>query len=101
MGRKMDRPRRDLGLVDLADRPGLLAHVRARPIELGGVERGKLDHAHPDLAVLMVELGPNRIEEALDGVLGAAIGRLERDAAIGRSEEHTSELQSLMRNSYA
>src|SRR3546814_5317917 len=34
--------------------------------------------------------------------LGAPnIEHLQRIAAIGRSEEHTSELQSLMRNSYA
>src|SRR3546814_8695518 len=30
-----------------------------------------------------------------------AIGGLIRECAVGRSEEHTSELQSLMRSSYA
>src|SRR3546814_5243516 len=35
-----------------------------------------------------------------DPLVGVAIGRLQR-RCIARSEEHASELQSLMRNSYA
>src|SRR3546814_5222244 len=43
-------------------------------------------------------LGPFRLESGPDD----RAERRERDlAALGRSEEHTSELQSLMRNSYA
>src|SRR3546814_2763752 len=34
-------------------------------------------------------------------VIPSAVGRLLRAAALARSEEHTSELQSLMRISYA
>ena len=37
----------------------------------------------------MQELGPHRLGEALDGVLGAAIGGLEGDAAVG---ERTADL---------
>src|SRR3546814_5830382 len=41
---------------------------------------------------LMVDIG--------DWVVGEAVATLHRWRAAGRSEEHTSELQSLMRSSY-
>src|SRR3546814_4971187 len=37
----------------------------------------------------------------IGGAGGAVIGALDKDGRRWRSEEHTSELQSLMRNSYA
>src|SRR3546814_8181775 len=62
-----------------------------RTLVLGGVGRGAFDPAHHQLAVL-------------DGEAHASLDQIERGAAEhleARSEEHTSELQSLMRNSYA
>src|SRR3546814_10912584 len=43
-----------------------------------------------------------QIDQAVDrGALGAGIGENRDSDTLGRSEAHTSELQSLMRNSYA
>src|SRR3546814_8766094 len=45
--------------------------------------------------------GPQRRGQEHEAPGGGAGGALPGQAAIGRSEEHTSELQSLMRISYA
>src|SRR3546814_3896093 len=50
-----------------------------------------------------------RVQAAMESELGAAVSKFKAlagagivlDVKTGRSEEHTSELQSLMRNSYA
>src|SRR3546814_8849954 len=42
-----------------------------------------------------------RVASMSSSVIVAALGWTRRSAGIGRSEEHTSELQSLMRISYA
>src|SRR3546814_5913420 len=63
-----------------------------------------LGQAPVDVALLHLELGDAVAQEATD-----AVGPLEHDDVVpgsrellgGRSEEHTSELQSLMRISYA
>src|SRR3546814_7460264 len=47
-----------------------------------------------------VGVGPDRLA-ALLGAGGIGAGDVFRDMTAGRSEEHTSELQSLMRISYA
>src|SRR3546814_9890405 len=44
-------------------------------------------------------LGAQRFEDVIGGQAGAGIG--DAGGRCGRSEEHTSELQSLMRSSYA
>src|SRR3546814_7967975 len=52
----------------------------------------------------VVEYSPNQVKQAVAGVGGASKDQMERmvQTLLGiRSEEHTSELQSLMRNSYA
>src|SRR3546814_3885896 len=60
-----------------------------------GAEVAVLDPAHPqDVA----ELARRAVERGAD-LLGVAGG--DGTQALVRSEEHTSELQSLMRNSYA
>src|SRR3546814_8171454 len=41
------------------------------------------------------------LQPAVPGFWGQAGGAIDEGAAVGRSEEHTSELQSLMRISYA
>src|SRR3546814_4511698 len=58
-----------------------------------GLER--LLHAGGD------DVGGDLLHEALEGLLAALPVATHVDPDAGRSEEHTSELQSLMRNSYA
>src|SRR3546814_9313689 len=53
---------------------------------------GALSRSPPRAAGRLIELGPQCPSETRDFCL---------EPAISRSEEHTSELQSLMRNSYA
>ncbi len=48
-------------------------------IELGRVQRGQLDHR---------QLAAQRLVEALNRVLGAAVGALERNAAVGERQAH-------------
>src|SRR3546814_3069795 len=80
-----------------------LAAVRARVAELKALERdlsnfvGRCDAAcaggpGPDCVVLRDMAKP---------ALGVAASKSERKPDVVRSEEHTSELQSLMRISYA
>src|SRR3546814_10415661 len=83
----------------------------------GGVGDGRAGHAGEDDALEDVDLGEPTAEAAYEGVAeaqqpvghGADVHQLRRedeqrhrqDDVVGRSEEHTSELQSLMRISYA
>src|SRR3546814_5980385 len=62
-------------------------HLRREPLIVGGDESGRIMLPHQPQ-----ELG----EHHIGGVLVEVACRL-----VGRSEEHTSELQSLMRISYA
>src|SRR3546814_7636111 len=87
---------------------GPRGHAR---VEIGG-ERGERDFAE---AREQQRLGVLKtgVERGVDGLLDEAAGRLgavahrhqagaaDRVIDVTRSEEHTSELQSLMRNSYA
>src|SRR3546814_8713032 len=78
-----DRPAvRDVAGGDRDD-PGLVLHdlQRSAPLRLPG-------QPPPSLPVLV-------------GVRGQSFGKQVGDGEAGRSEEHTSELQSLMRISYA
>src|SRR3546814_7293486 len=89
-----------------ADEVGVLA-LPAEP----GRRRQRLFHhrrgVHEDLHVLACARGEPRgdlLETALDQVVVVAVARIDGDCrpvALFRSEEHTSELQSLMRISYA
>src|SRR3546814_8018421 len=85
----------EVGLgVDL-DQHGLAGFPGHRDAALGG-----------DAAGLLVGLGQARLAQQLGGGIDVAAGLGQRllafhPAGAGRSEEHTSELQSLMRISYA
>src|SRR3546814_9216075 len=82
----------------------------AGDLELGGVEVVGVQVGHLDLGDLLDLGGGDRTGHGAAGLVGALLEagglpdedrrgrRLEDD---GRSEEHTSELQSLMRISYA
>src|SRR3546814_10086933 len=54
---------------------------------------------HGDLRAAVIAAGLKRLAEDAGGELG--LRALARDVGVSRSEEHTSELQSLMRISYA
>src|SRR3546814_3628772 len=82
-----------------------------------GLERGKLELAARELGIGRGDLhaaeaerlrGMVAVEREVDAVAGGAAQRVGIDPSRGvtctlriRSEEHTSELQSLMRTSYA
>src|SRR3546814_797392 len=112
----------------LFSRSGLAAHTKARRVGLlaGAIRNDKaqqlahpragrrLEHAAPLRRRLVAELEHRRgtIKAAVDerGIGAREMQRRHRDAVTiagrhrrhpARSEEHTSELQSLMRNSYA
>src|SRR3546814_4232827 len=67
-------------------------------IDMAGVEPGALPHA---FTLQLQELGIGVADAGYIGQLGEILGRRIAAALIVRSEEHTSELQSLMRTSYA
>src|SRR3546814_6298762 len=112
----------DLVLVVLVERPAD-AVVRqpevldaGGPVALGGVLEG-LVRRHVDafqhrsqhgagMQVVLVRVDTDGelaavLRGLIDADAGAAGGRIDDIDAAVRSEEHTSELQSLMRNSYA
>ena len=80
---EIDRARRHLRLVDRRHGLRLTAHLVPRPIELRRVDRRQIDFGQGYLDLVVVEFGPQRIEEAADGELGAAIDRLQGHGAIG------------------
>ena len=81
------RPRRrsrarELGLVDRRHRLGMPWQLCPAPLELGRIERGQVHHRHVDSAAVVEQLGPQRLGEALERVLGGAVRGLQRDAAV-------------------
>src|SRR3546814_5120161 len=108
----------DVCSSDLAERgaaPGPPGHQLERPGGdlLAGPGDADDDALAPSLVSTFKGL-PHRLHvaDALEGVVGAAAGQLDQMRhqvaldvlwvhEVGRSEEHTSELQSLMRISYA
>jgi len=66
-------------------RTWLSRHARARPVELRRIHRRQFDHGYRVRAVVVIELGAKRIGKPTQRVLGAAIGGLQRNAAIGQS----------------
>jgi hypothetical protein len=70
----------NLGLVDGRDRLGEARQAGEHPAKLRRIEPGELDHGHADAASGVQELTPDGLVEALDGVLGAAVRALQRDA---------------------
>src|SRR3546814_5723059 len=74
----------------LADRHDVI--VELRHLEAAAVENLVLQHQH------RVGIADRRLDQALE--VGRAVGCHHLQAGDMRSEEHTSELQSLMRTSY-
>jgi len=69
-------------LVDRRHWLRMARHEALAPGELRCIERRHLHHADPDVAVIVDQLAANRLGEALDRVLGGAVGRLQGDATI-------------------
>ena len=82
-----NRPGGHLGLIDRRNRLGLPWQPGQHPGELRRVHRRHLHHGHVDVALLVEQLTAQRLVEALNGVFGPAVGRLQRDAPI--SERRT------------
>jgi hypothetical protein len=80
--REDDRLRRDLGLEDRRHGLRVPGQLRPPPLELRRVERRQVHHRHVDAAALVHELRPQRLGEALERVLRAAVRRLERDSPV-------------------
>jgi hypothetical protein len=60
--------------------------IGADPPELRRVEAGQLDERDAHLRLVVQQLDAQRVQEALERVLGAAVGRLQRDAARDSAE---------------
>src|SRR3546814_2621324 len=94
----------DLGLdvenIGLAAVLGTQHHLRS--VHLGGDRDSRLRHA-VDRAAILVELGrgERRLGREIAGPIGIQMEGQALVVGVIRSEEHTSELQSLMRISYA
>jgi hypothetical protein len=79
-----DRVGRHLGLVDGRHRPRALGHAQADEAELRGVHAGQVDGRHVHVALVVHELAAQAVGEPADRVLGAAVGGLQRDPAVGQ-----------------
>ena len=84
VGGPVDRAGRDLGLEDRRHRLRVARHLAQAVVELRRVQPGQLDHRHVHLAAAVAQLAAQRLLKALDRVLGAAVRRLQRDAAVGQ-----------------
>src|SRR3546814_10682434 len=73
---------------------------RAQVVAEREIGSGKADRAAAAVAMLHPSLDLPGAAEPLDGLARPAFAQVRTNAG-GRSEEHTSELQSLMRNPYA
>src|SRR3546814_6177402 len=81
-----------LGLLLSGDAPAALSVVKEQydlGVEPAALLRGLLESVH---GITRAKVG---------GAVDLAQSKEERDADADRSEEHTSDLQSIMRNSYA
>ena len=74
----------DLGLVERRHRLRLHRQLGQHPRELGRVHPGHRHGGHPDVGVVVAQLGEQGLVEPPHGVLGAAVRRLQRDAAVGQ-----------------
>src|SRR3546814_4399295 len=95
-------------LVDreLAGRGAVEAHVDGERTLIHGItkcrsDRGSVEAAFVDRGAWRVEIGRSDFQRENGCIIGDAMDALSVFGAGGRSEEHTSELQSLMRISYA
>ena len=83
-GGEDDAAGRHFRLVDRRNRLRVPRQLGPHPGELWRVHRGHLDHGDPDTRLVVQQLAAQRGREPVDGVLGAAVGRLQRDAALGK-----------------
>src|SRR3546814_8766396 len=73
-----------------------------RALQRGQILGEALEHLEHRLAIGEEHVAPHRrVRRGDAGEVAETAGRIFDDLALGRSEEHTSELQSLMRISYA
>ena len=79
-----DGVRGNLWLIDRRDRLGAARETAQHPVELRGVERGKLHHRDLHRAAIVQKLTAQGFTESLDRVLCRAVRRLQRNAAIGQ-----------------
>ena len=84
VGGVQDRAGGELGLVDRRDRLGVVGQAGQHPGELGGVDGGHLHHGDVHVALVVQQFAAQRLVETLDGVFGAAVRGLQRDAAVGQ-----------------
>src|SRR3546814_2786311 len=95
----------DLGVLDIVEVAALeQARDFEQPFDMFGAVLGQADRLR--LFVLFVIILAELVDDLVDAdiKLGLVVGGArddERGARLVRSEEHTSELQSLMRISYA
>jgi hypothetical protein len=68
--------------------PRRMFDMNARPVELRRVDRGEFHNRDADRRPLGDQLGAERVGKAADRMFGAAIGRLQRNAAIGERRAH-------------
>ena len=73
----------DLGLVDGSHRAGVVGQGGLHQVELGRVQPREVHHRDPHLAAVVQQLAPQGLGEALDRVLGRAVGRLQGDRPVG------------------
>lgn len=74
----------DFGLMDRRHRLRVFGQSGAHPGELRSVDGGQSYHRRARPAVLVQGFGAHRRGEAVDGVLGAAVGGLQRDGPPSR-----------------
>ena len=88
--RPHDRIRGDFRLVDRRHRLRGARQPALHPVELRRVHRRQVHRRHVNAAAVVKQLAAERFRESLYRVLRAAIGRLERDAAVRerRSDLH-------------
>src|SRR3546814_4273763 len=87
---------------DEAVRPHIGAKTQVIDLKGGFVSPGLTDaHLHNEGGGPGIDLSQARSLSDLLTAVAEHVGRLPPGEVVVRSEEHTSELQSLMRNSYA
>src|SRR5215471_3192728 len=88
VGREDHRFAGQFRLVDGRNGLGVLWDTRQDPVELWGIDGWHLHHRHPAVRPPMQKLATQRLVEALYGMLGPAVGGLERYASVGESRAH-------------
>ena len=88
VGRPVHGVGRDLRLVDGGHGHRVFRHLRAAMAELGRVQARQLHHRYVDARSVVAQLRAQRLDEALDRVLGPAVRSLQGDPAVGHRRAH-------------